>query len=82
MLPNILAKKMNIDSCLIYTYHENNDFNLNIIGTNINANINNYDFLNRLNKDDAYLRKIIHEDEVVVINNIEEEPLLISSQHL
>ena len=79
---HILAIKMKIDSCLIYTYIGDDQFQLNLIGTNINKNIRHYDFLNQLDKDDSYLKRIIDEDKAVVINKIEEEPLLISNQHL
>ncbi len=79
---NIIAKKMKIDSCLIYTHNENEGIKFNLIGNNKNENIKIFDFLNQLDKDDPYLKKIINKDKVIAINNIAEEPLLTSSQHL
>ncbi|MDJ0730890.1 MAG: ATP-binding protein [Crocosphaera sp.] len=79
---NIIAKKMNINSCLIYTYSHNQYLKFSLIGKNTNNTIKFYDFLNQLDQDNPYLRKIIDKDKATPINNIKEEPLLTSSQYL
>ncbi|MDJ0660691.1 MAG: ATP-binding protein [Crocosphaera sp.] len=79
---NILAQKMNINSCLIYTYDNNDHLKFNLIGKNSNNTIKHYDFLNELDKEHLYLKNIINKDKATAINNIDQEPLLISSKHL
>ncbi len=79
---NILAGKMKIDSCLIYTYDKNGHFKFGLIGKNNNNNINSYDFLNQLDRDNPYLKKIEENDEAIVVNDVEKENLLLSTRHL
>ncbi|MGK7958203.1 MAG: ATP-binding protein, partial [Crocosphaera sp.] len=79
---NIIAQKMNIDSCLIYTYSHNSHIKFNLIGKNTNNNIKPYDFLNELEQDHVYFKKILNKDKATAITNIDQEIILISSQHL